>query len=339
MKRRRFLTTSMLGVASLAFPFPHNSPRDVIIGHGDFRYKVDVNWGKLNPNHTPVKDCHEMVQDSQGRILLLTNHIKNNVIVYDKSGKFLDAWGTEYPGAHGLSLKNEGGEDFLYISDNQRHEIIKTTIDGRVVMTLPYPAESEKYSKQEAYIPTETAIADNGDIYVADGYGSQYILHYNSQGELLNIFGGSGNGPAEFNNAHGIAIDSRNGMDKLIITARTQNKFKYFDMNGQYLSSIDMNGAYVCRPVIHKKQIYSATIWSYDGSPTTGFVSILDENNQVVSAPGACSPKYQDGTLKTMYQQYKIFDHPHDVCIDEDENIYVAQWNANQVYPYKLIRI
>ena len=28
-----------------------------------------------------------------------------------------------------------------------------------------------------------------------------------------------------------------------------------------------------------------------------------------------------------------------DMPLDEDENIYVAQWNAGQVYPYKLIRI
>jgi peptidylamidoglycolate lyase len=34
-----------------------------------------------------------MVQDSQGRILLLTNETKNNVLIYNKSGKLLDYLG------------------------------------------------------------------------------------------------------------------------------------------------------------------------------------------------------------------------------------------------------
>ena len=37
-----------------------------------------------------------------------------------------------------------------------------------------------------------------------------------------------------------------------------------------------------------------------------------------------------------MYQTIKAFKYPHDVCIDDDENIYVAQWNSEKVYPYKL---
>jgi len=35
----------------------------------------------------------------------------------------------------------------------------------------------------------------------------------------------------------------------------------------------------------------------------------------------------------------KIFKHPHDVCVDDDENLYVCQWNAGQSYPIKLLRI
>ena len=41
------------------------------------------------PTRYPVKDCHEMVQDSMGRIILLTNETKNNVIIYDKNCIFI----------------------------------------------------------------------------------------------------------------------------------------------------------------------------------------------------------------------------------------------------------
>jgi hypothetical protein len=35
----------------------------------------------------------------------------------------------------------------------------------------------------------------------------------------------------------------------------------------------------------------------------------------------------------------RLFQYPHDVCIDKDENIYVAQWNSGNTYPIKLVRV
>jgi len=34
-----------------------------------------------------------------------------------------------------------------------------------------------------------------------------------------------------------------------------------------------------------------------------------------------------------------VFMHGHDVCVDDDENLYVCQWNANQTPPIKLTRV
>ncbi|MEP2237592.1 MAG: 6-bladed beta-propeller [Maribacter sp.] len=327
------LTCSSFGASILAY-------KDAIIGHGSHQYKIDLNWGALNPNYFPVNDCHEMGQDSKGRILLLTNHTKNNIIVYDRSGNLLETWGTDYPGAHGLTLNVENGEDFLYIADNNRHEVIKTTIDGKVVQVFSYPKESEKYTFKEQYIPTETAIAENGDVYIADGYGAQYIMRYNAKGELLQTFGGKGDEDHLFNNAHGICIDTRGGKSpELLITARQQNKLKRFTMDGEFIESIDLPGAYICRPVIKGDTIYLATIWSGDGSDGTGFISILDNENKLISAPGGCTPIYGEHGLEPMYQSIKVFTHPHDVCVDDEDNLYVAQWNSGKTYPIKLNRI
>jgi peptidylamidoglycolate lyase len=58
-----------------------------------------------------------------------------------------------------------------------------------------------------------------------------------------------------------------------------------------------------------------------------------------VSAPGACTPRYVNGRLEPMYKAVNVFHHPHDVCVDEEGNIYVAQWNAGNTYPIKLIRV
>ena len=349
MKRRKFIGASLLTLAGTPLFAQHNNTptffnkkekfKDLIIGHNSHQYKIDLIWGALNSNFHPVNDCHEMVQDSKGRIILLTNHTKNNVIIYDKSGKLIEVWGTDFPGAHGLTLNVENGEDFLYISDNNRHEVIKTTIDGKVVLVLPYPKETTQYQNPEQYIPTETAITPNGDIYVADGYGAQHILHYNSKGELKNIFGGRGDGDEFFDNAHGICYDDRDKNNPcLLITARQRNELKRFSLDGKLLEVIPLPGAFICRPVIHGEQVYLATIWSGTGSANTGFVSILNKKNELISAPGGSAPIYENGILQPMHQTIQVFKHPHDVCVDNDENLYVAQWNSGKTYPIKLIR-
>ena len=63
-----------------------------------------------------------MVLDKKNRIFMTTTHPKNNILIYDRRGKILDAWGKEFPGAHGLTLNDEGGEEFLYITDPETHK-------------------------------------------------------------------------------------------------------------------------------------------------------------------------------------------------------------------------
>jgi hypothetical protein len=59
----------------------------------------------------------------------------------------------------------------------------------------------------------------------------------------------------------------------------------------------------------------------------------------VVSNPGGTEPVYEEGVLQKMVQDKPIFKHCHDVCVDDDKNLYIAQWNAGKTYPVKLERV
>lgn len=338
MRRRDFIKNTALGGVGALYVPQRLAQNDIILGHNNKRYRINTRWSQADVARNPVNDCHEMVQDQKGRILLLTNETKNNVLIYDKNGKLLDAWGTTYPGAHGFTLFNENGTDTLFICDNTRHQVIKTTIDGKVLMTLDYPKETGLYDKPEEYIPTETAIAPNGDIYVADGYGKDNIIQYDHSGKYIRHFGGRGNGDEHLLNAHGVCVDLRDKAHPcLIVCSRQQNAYKRYDMEGKYLSTIPLPGAWVCRPVIKGDYLYTAVLQSNSRQwMQSGFVSILDKNNKVVSNLAGSEPIYTGAAPDEMYQTIKAFQYPHDVCIDDEENMYVAQWNSGKTYPYKL---
>jgi hypothetical protein len=338
MHRRQFLHNTGMGLTGFLLSSHTTKKEDIILGHNNKRYRLDKKWSRADVARYPVKDCHEMVQDKKGRILLLTNEARNNVLIYDKRGRLLQTWGTEYPGAHGLTLFNENGTDVLFICDNDRHQVIKTSIDGKVLLTLNYPVETGKYTKAEEFIPTETAIAPNGDIYVVDGYGKDFVIQYDAKGRYIRHFGGRGEGEQFLLNTHGICVDGRNkARHSLVITSRMQNAFKRYTMDGNYIETIAMPGAWVCRPVIKGEHLYAAVLQSNSSQwKQSGFVTVLDKDFKVISNLGGSSPVYNNGKLGEMQQVEKVFAYPHDVCIDDEEALYVAQWNSGKVYPYKL---
>lgn len=341
MNRRRFFATSGLAAGGIIVTKDlFAKPTGPVYGHNGMTYRMDTRWGKLNPDKYPVNDCHEMIQDSKGRILMLTNETKNNILVYNKSGKLLQSWGHEFPGAHGLTLHVEDGVDYLFITDTERNQVFKTTIDGKILMTIDYPAQTGVYKAKKDFVPTETTVLENGDFYIADGYGSQYIIHYDSKGKIKNFFGGRGDKTENLDNAHGICVDTRKADPTLLITDRTRNCFKRYSMEGVLIEQIKLPGACVCRPVIKGDYLYAAVLRSPNlDAVGTGFVTILDKDNKVVSNIGGTPPVYQDGQLQLMAQAQKIFIHPHDVCVDDEENIYVAQWSSGKVYPYKFTKV
>ncbi len=338
MLRRNFIKNSSVLSAGVLSQPGFLFKEDPLLGQGNKRYRLNTKWSMADVARNPVNDCHEMVQDSKGRIILLTNETKNNVLIYDKGGKLLSSWGSEYPGAHGLTLFNENGTDVLFICDNNRHQVIKTTLDGKVLLVLDYPRETGQYSKAEEYVPTETAIAPNGDIYVADGYGKDFIVRYDSTGRYISHFGGKGTESKHLSNAHGICVDQRNPHQPcLIVTSRQQNAFKRYTPDGVYIDTIPLPGAWVCRPVIKGDYLYAAVLQSNSQQgKQSGFVTILDKDLKVVSNLGGSEPQYVDHKLEEMYQTIKYFQYPHDVCVDDEENLYIAQWNSGKVYPYKL---
>jgi len=335
MNRRTFFLGTGTAAANLLAAGP-------VVGHGAFRYRVDTAWSKADPEKYPVNDCHEMVQAPDGRLFLLTNHKQNNVLVYDPSGKLLTAWTLGFGGAHGLSIHR----GFLWVTDTSTGRVVKTDLDGKIVMELPHASKCGAYKETEAYAPTETAVGPTGDIYVADGYGSEFILRFTAEGKYLGKFGGKSTQPinkGKLLQAHGVAIDNRGAVPLVVCTSRIRNEFVWFSLDGEHRKTVYLPGAYVSRPVLSGRHLYSGVCFGIFADDFRmwqgrGYVTILDDRDVVVSNPGGTAPVYKNERLQPMMQDQPIFKNCHDVCVDKQGDLYVCQWSSGRVYPYKLHR-
>lgn len=348
MKRRALLTTAC---SAFAAPFvkaqSKSSLQGATIGHGSFRYQVDLEWCRAQPEKHPVKNCHEMVMDSQKRLIMITDEPRNNILIFDKEGKVLDAWTLKFKSGHGLSLDARDGRESLWLCDPGSGTVVKTSLQGEVLLTLPHASECGAYDAGTKYAPTEAAVGPDGDIYVADGYGSQFILQFDAGGKFIRKFGGLSSqalNPGKFMQAHGVAIDSRSGTPLLLCTERLRNEFHWYTLEGEYVRSVYLPGAFMSRPVIAADLLVSGVCFGmkpgdYRMWRERGFIVILDRHNKVVSAPGAHAPEYEADQVKLLLQDQPVFRNVHDVCVDDEGSLYACQWNAGQVYPFKLRRV
>lgn len=361
--RRHFLSGLTTAAATVWTEKLHAAPdpsKDTLIGHGSHRYRVVKDWvAPGQGRHHPILNCHEMVQVKDGRLFMIGDHWDNQMLIYTTDGTIVESWGSMWPGGHGLTLGHENGEEFLLVTDSglwksgsggyrQTGRVTKIDLQGREIFSISHPMTVGAYEPDWVFNPTETTIAPNGDIYVVDGYGSNYVLRYDHNGKFISRFGGKDGVPVSerLNNAHGIAVDLRQGEDKatLIVTSRADNCFRRFTLDGKCLGTIETPGAYVCRPVVAGKEVYAGVCWSKDDKgkmmrDASGFVVVLDADDKVVAAPGAAEPVYEEGKLKPLLRKDNVFDHGHDVCVLENGDLIVCQWNALQTYPIKLEKL
>lgn len=335
-----FVLNRIRNVANIHRYFNKRVTNEVVIGHGSHQYKVKPNWGTPpDPTKYPVIDCHEMVVDKLGRIILLTNHPQNNILIYNQDGDIIESWTLDLKDAHGLTLVEEENQERLFICDYNAARVIKTDLKGNILLELEPPTQGV-FADPNAYFPTETAVAKNGDIYVVDAYGASCVVQYNKEGKYIKHFGGKGKLEENLNQSHGITIDTRQGKPTLLVSSRVDCSFKRFTLNGDYIETITIPGAFVGRPVIKGDYLYAACCWSNKlMSPNSGFITILDKNDKVVSNPGGIAPVYENGVLNKLKQAERVFSHCHDICLDNDDNVYVCEWNAGGRYPIKLERI
>lgn len=291
---------------------------EIILGKDAHTYQWIGDWAKL-PAGKRFGYTHGVAEDKQGHILVFSTG-PDSMKVFDADGKFVRSWG-HYKGAHGLHYSVEAGSEYLYLTDPEDGFFCKTTLEGEVLWRLEYPQESGIYQDKEEFRPTNIAVAPNGDVYVADGYGKPYIHQYTKDAKYLRTWGGKGANEGQLDNPHGIWIDTRQAEPRVLVADRMNHRLQYFSLDGAYLSGVDEVVMMPCH--FHQR---GGDLLIPD---LLGRVTILDQNDRLAAHLGENPGIEKTPGWPNLPHDQRVpgeFISPHMAIWDREGNIFVVEW-------------
>lgn len=293
-------------------------------GSGENMYESVPGWCSLPQGQQSLGATHGgIVHDKAGNIYFSMDGGPHGLMVYSPEGKLLRGMADEFGGIHGLVLREEGGEEFLYAAHLRGKQALKLKLDGTLVWKIPIPTESGKYEKPEQYNPTAIAVGPDGAVYVADGYGQNWIHQFDKNQKYVRSFGGAGKEPGKFTTCHGLALDTRGEKPLLLVCDRENRRLQHFDLDGNFVAVIAENLRRPCTVSFHDKYVAVAELEAR--------VTILDANNAPIAFLGDNPNRKQWANFNVAPSEWRnaIFTAPHGVCFDNDANLYVMDWNAS----------
>jgi len=292
----------------------------ILMGAESHRYAWSSGWGASQEGE--YGNTHGCVAvDSAGRIWFNTDTEKA-LIVLNRDGSVHKAFGKEFAGGlHGMTIRTEGEEEYVYLAHTSRQEVIKATMDGEVVWKIGIPTESGHYPDPNRYRPTDVSVAPDGSVFVADGYGSSWVHKFSSEGKYLLSIGGPGTEPGKFRTPHGLFVDDRGEEPVLLVADRENGRMQVFDLDGNHKQVVKGMLRRPCNVVPSGKDLVIPDL--------AGRVTILNEKYELIcqlgdqpepglrANNGVARDKWADGN----------FTAPHGAAADTEGNIYVVDWN------------
>jgi DNA-binding beta-propeller fold protein YncE len=199
------------------------------------QYDLNTKWAQLPPGQSWGEGGTVGVAvDGKGTVIVLVRAAPY-FRVFTTDGKFVRSWGEagQFDHAHSVHFSPDGS---VWATDPNIHLLYKFTPKGQLLMTLGKRGVAGDNTSRDLFNrPAGLAIAPNGDIFVADGYGNSRIVHLDKEGKFIKIIGGKkGNGPGELQLPHAVAVDP---MGRLIVADSGNKRITIFDRDGNFVKS------------------------------------------------------------------------------------------------------
>lgn len=328
-------TIKRLGLATLTLTvlggsaFAQDHPWRPVYGWGEL--PEGRQWGSTSAVY-PGNDGTIWVGERCGQNSCVGREDVDPILQFDTNGKLLKSFGAgliTWP--HGIHVDREGN---VWITDargegDRGHQVWKFSPDGEVLMTLG-KAGVAGTGNDVFDQPSDVLVAPNGDIFVADGHGSEgnnRIVKFASDGTFIKTWGSTGAEAGEFRDPHALAMDSQG---RLFVGDRGNSRIQIFDQDGNWIATWTQfgrpSGLYIDKnDTLYSADSESHVNWSGNWGYKRG-IRIGSVRDAWVRAfiPDPVQPDpYAGGTTAA-----------EGVAVDADGNIYGAEVGPRQMVKY-----
>jgi DNA-binding beta-propeller fold protein YncE len=285
-------------------------------------------------DHIAIVDRRNITEEEQE-----TMERAPTFIMFNIDGDVIASWGDpeKVPGSvHGCSFDPD---DNIWVAGNDDGIIQKYSHDGELLLQIgvrgqfdsvdgTVEGEPRNSSHEQLFRPSNMVVdPDNGDIYVADGYGNRRVAVFDASGKFLRQWGRqatkeeieAGTGGAFAQVVHCIAM-SNEGL--LYVCDRQGDRVQVFDKMGTFVRNFWIRTGTDALPdargtawwVAFSRDAEQRHMYVMNGRSEV--VHVLDhQSGEILSSFGR--PGHQAGN----------FTHGHTTAVDSRGNIYVAETN------------
>ena len=223
-------------------------------------------------------------------------------------------------------IRDAGDGEHIYGVSLRGQKFVKMTLGGEIVLEISRDAiprerwTENRFSTELGVLLSGMDVAPNGDLYVTDGYSSDYIHRFDPRGEYLSTFGGK-RGPYGFNILHKIAMDTRFDPVRIIATDRLNNRVVHLSLDGEFLGVVNDELLLPAALTIEGNHVVVGELG--------GRVTILDEAGKAVRHIGT-NTEEGVGTNRMPPEQWRTgyVVAPHGVATNADGDVFVAEFST-----------
>ena len=172
--------------------------------------------------------------NSEGHIFVF-NKGNRQLMEFDPHGHYLRSFG------HGLFIDPHGlridSDDNIWTTDLETHTVLKFNEKGQLLMVIGQNKTSGLFDEGRNSVlffkPADVGFRNNGDIFVADGYGNHRIVQLDKEGNFIRSWGEQGAEEGNFDNPHNIIVDR----NRVYVADRNNKRIQVFDTNGKFVEA------------------------------------------------------------------------------------------------------